>query len=49
MVVGIRSALIDGNTAELYAGAGIVNGSNPEHEAGETQMKLNALLDVLLH
>ena len=30
MVVGLRSAMIDGNRARLYAGAGIVDGSVPE-------------------
>jgi menaquinone-specific isochorismate synthase len=47
MVVAIRSALIEDTTAELYAGAGIVHGSDPQHEARETEMKLSALLDVL--
>ena len=48
MVVGIRSALIDGPRAKLYAGAGIVEGSEPEKETRETELKLKALLDVLL-
>lgn len=47
MIVGIRSALIQGKSARLYAGAGIVEGSDPEKEAKETEMKLSALLDVL--
>lgn len=47
MVVGIRSALIDGNRAKLYAGAGIVEGSNPEKEKRETELKLRALLETL--
>ncbi|PXA02896.1 isochorismate synthase [Coraliomargarita sinensis] len=47
MVVGIRSALIDGKRAKLYAGAGIVEGSDAEKEARETELKLNALLDTL--
>lgn len=47
MVVGIRSALIEGTKASLYAGAGIVNGSIPEKENEETELKLNALLSVL--
>jgi isochorismate synthase EntC len=46
MVVGIRSALIEGKQACLYAGAGIVEGSDPEREMRETEMKLSALLDV---
>ncbi len=48
MVVGIRSAMIKGDTAKLYAGAGIVEGSDPETEMRETEMKLRALLDVLV-
>jgi menaquinone-specific isochorismate synthase len=47
MIVGIRSALIRGESASLYAGAGIVEGSDPEKEMKETEMKLRALLDVL--
>ncbi|MFP4167163.1 MAG: isochorismate synthase MenF [Opitutales bacterium] len=47
MVVGIRSALIDGCEARLYAGAGIVKGSDPEQEKHETTLKLSALLNVL--
>ncbi len=48
MVVGIRSALINGKTARLYAGAGIVEGSDPDQEMHETEIKLHALLDVLI-
>jgi menaquinone-specific isochorismate synthase len=47
MVVGIRSALIKGTEARLYAGAGIVAGSTPEREVRETELKLRALLDAL--
>ena len=48
-VVGIRSALIDSNTESslLYAGAGIVTGSDPEKEFAEIQLKLQALLKAL--
>lgn len=48
-VVGIRSALIDSNTESslLYAGAGIVPGSDPEKEFAEIQLKLQALLKAL--
>ncbi|MEM8867239.1 MAG: isochorismate synthase [Verrucomicrobiota bacterium] len=48
MVVGIRSAYIDGKEARLIAGAGIVAGSDPEKETRETEIKLRALLDVLV-
>ncbi|MGF1483687.1 MAG: isochorismate synthase MenF [Opitutales bacterium] len=44
MTVGIRCGLVDGHRARLYAGAGIVAGSDPEREAAETELKLSALL-----
>ena len=47
-VVGIRSALIDGDRARLYAGAGIVSGSNPDREFDEVQLKLQSLLKALV-
>ena len=47
MIVGLRSALIEGKEARLYAGAGIVDGSIPEEEMQETELKLNALLNAL--
>lgn len=47
MLVGIRSALIEGESATLYAGAGIVEGSDPKKETEETEIKLRALLDAL--
>lgn len=47
-VVGIRSALIDGDRARLYAGAGIVSGSNPDKEFDEVQLKLQSLLRALV-
>lgn len=47
-IVGIRSALIDGDRARLYAGAGIVAGSNPEREIAEVRLKLQALLKALI-
>ena len=46
--VGIRSALIDGARAHVYAGGGIVAGSVPEREFAETELKFRALLDALL-
>ncbi len=45
--VGIRSALVDGATARAYAGAGIVAGSTPDKEFGETELKFRAMLDAL--
>lgn len=47
-IVGIRSALINGNLARLYAGAGIVSGSNPDKEFDEVQLKLQSLLKALV-
>jgi len=47
MIVGIRSALIQGCRARLYAGAGIVSDSDPQKELRETEIKLRGLLDVL--
>ncbi len=40
--VGIRSALMNSNTAWLYAGAGLVPGSVPEEEWHEIEDKLQA-------
>jgi menaquinone-specific isochorismate synthase len=45
-LVGIRSALVDGARARLYAGAGIVEGSVPERERQETDLKFRAMRDV---
>ncbi|MBE9181896.1 isochorismate synthase [Oculatella sp. LEGE 06141] len=47
-IVGIRSALISGHHARLYAGAGIVAGSQPERELAEVKLKLQALLQSLV-
>jgi menaquinone-specific isochorismate synthase len=44
--VGIRSAIIQKATARLFAGAGIVAGSNPTQEFSEIQLKLQALLST---
>lgn len=46
--VGIRSALLDGCRARLFAGAGIVAGSDPDRELAEVQLKLQALLATLV-
>lgn len=47
-IVGIRSALIQGTQAQLYAGAGIVAGSDPKQEVAEIQLKFQALLQALV-
>ncbi len=46
-MVGIRSAMINQKQARLYAGAGIVAGSQPEKELAEVQFKLQAMLKAL--
>lgn len=45
--VGLRSALVDGRTARLFAGAGIVAGSSPEKELAETELKFRAMQEAL--
>ena len=45
--VGIRSALLQGNEAKLFAGAGIVSGSEPAQERREVELKLRTLLLAL--
>ena len=45
--VALRCAWLAGNEAELFAGAGIVAGSDPYIELAETEAKLNAMLSVL--
>lgn len=46
--VGLRSTLVAGASARVYAGAGIVAGSTPEKEFAETELKFKAILDALL-
>jgi menaquinone-specific isochorismate synthase len=48
MVVGIRSAQVRADEAKLFAGAGIVAGSQAESEYLETELKLKALRSVFL-
>ncbi|MCP4871531.1 MAG: isochorismate synthase [Proteobacteria bacterium] len=45
--VAIRSALLDGATTHLFAGAGIVAGSRPAQERTEVDHKLEGLREVL--
>jgi menaquinone-specific isochorismate synthase len=47
-IVALRSALVDGRRARMYAGAGIVEGSSPENELAETELKFRAMQDALL-
>jgi isochorismate synthase len=46
--VALRSALLNEGKARLFAGAGIVTGSDPESELRETRLKLRVLLAPLL-
>ena len=46
--LGIRCAEVDGARARIYAGNGIVAGSDPAEELAETQLKLQALLAALV-
>jgi isochorismate synthase len=45
--VAIRSALLHGTAASLFAGCGIVAGSDPEREYAESCLKLRPMLSVL--
>lgn len=45
--VALRSALIRDRDAHLYAGVGLVPGSDPASELAETETKLSALLSLL--
>ncbi len=47
LAVAIRSGLLAGERAHLYAGAGIVAGSDPDREIAETDTKLRAMLGAL--
>ena len=46
-VVGIRSAFLDGTRTLLFAGAGIVAGSNPDAEWEETELKLSMMREAI--
>jgi menaquinone-specific isochorismate synthase len=45
--VMLRCALLQGNRAELFAGAGITAFSDPHSEFRETELKLQTILDLL--
>jgi isochorismate synthase len=44
----LRSAVLRGSEARLFAGAGVVDGSDPEAELRETRLKLRAMLAPLM-
>ncbi len=45
--VAIRSAHLEGNQARLFAGVGVVGGSDPAAELAETRSKFEALMSAL--
>lgn len=45
--IALRCALLSGDRATLYAGAGIVGASEPDDEVDETDRKFRAFLDAL--
>jgi isochorismate synthase len=45
--IALRCALLEGDHATLYAGAGIVAASDPSSELEETERKFGAFLDAL--
>lgn len=47
IALSLRCGLLHGNTAHLYAGAGIVADSEPDAELAETRLKFRPLLEVL--
>ncbi len=47
LAVALRSALVRGDHAIIYAGNGIVDGSDPDEELAETRLKLRPMLDLL--
>jgi menaquinone-specific isochorismate synthase len=46
--LALRCATIDGNTARLFAGCGIVSDSDPVNEAAEAEAKFRPVRDALL-
>jgi isochorismate synthase EntC len=47
LAVAIRSGVVAEDRAQLWAGAGIVAGSDPDRELAETDIKLRAMLGAL--
>jgi len=47
LVVALRSGLVAGHEAHIYAGAGIVAGSRADDELDETRLKQRVLLRAL--
>ncbi len=47
LAVLLRCALLDQDQADLYAGAGITNGSDADAEFSETELKFSVMLEAL--
>jgi menaquinone-specific isochorismate synthase len=47
VAIGIRSALVDGHKLYIYAGAGIVPGSDPDAEWQEIEAKMQNFLGLV--
>jgi isochorismate synthase EntC len=47
LAVAIRAGVIAGPRATLYAGCGVVSGSDPDRELAETEIKLQPILGAL--
>jgi menaquinone-specific isochorismate synthase len=47
LAVALRCGVIEGSRAHLWAGAGIVAGSDPDRELAETELKLRPMLGAL--
>lgn len=47
IAIGLRCGLVNATTTTLFAGAGIVGGSDPASEVVETRLKLRPLLDLV--
>lgn len=46
--VGIRSAIVDGDLARIFAGVGVVADSDPAAELAETEAKFQAVLSAII-
>lgn len=46
--VGIRSAIVSGTVARIFAGVGVVADSDPESELAETEAKFQAILSAIV-
>ncbi len=49
LAVLLRCALLQGNSADLFAGAGITDASEPNSELQETELKFSTMLQALQH